>query len=74
MTHHRPVTVAEIADLLARLRTLRTPARGGDPATYTAALAAKAGLLARIAAEQAIEQTTEQARETSTTDTAKDIR
>lgn len=46
MTHHRPVTVAEIADLLARLRTTRTPAQRGDPALYAAALAAKADLLA----------------------------
>ena len=53
---------------LARLRTTRTPAQGGDPALYAAALAAKTDMLARIAAEQAAEQ----ARFTSTTDTTAD--
>jgi hypothetical protein len=51
MTGRQPVTAAEIADLLSRLRTLRTPAQGGDPAAYAAALTAKADLLTRIAAE-----------------------
>ena len=50
MPHHRPVT-AEIADLLGRLRTLRSPGQGGDPAAYAAALTAKADLLTRVAAE-----------------------
>jgi hypothetical protein len=51
MTPHRPVTAAEIADLLGRLRALRSPAQGGDPAVYATALTAKADLLTRIAAE-----------------------
>ncbi len=48
---HRPVTAAEIADLLTQLRTLRTPAQGGDPAEHAAFLTAKADLLTRIADE-----------------------
>jgi hypothetical protein len=48
---HRPVTAAEIADLLTQLRTLRTPAQGGDPAEHAAFLSAKADLLTRIADE-----------------------
>jgi hypothetical protein len=48
---HRPVTATEIADLLTRLRTLRTPAQGGDPAAHAAFLTAKADLLTRIADE-----------------------
>lgn len=50
-----PVTAAEIADLLTRLRTLRTPAQGGDPAEHAAVLAAKADLLTRIADEHTSE-------------------
>ena len=53
---HRPVTAAEIADLLTRLRTLRTPAQGGDLAEYAAFLTAKADLLTRIADEHADDQ------------------
>jgi hypothetical protein len=49
MTDHQPVTTAEIASLLTRLRTLRTPAQGGDPTAYATALTAKADLLTRIA-------------------------
>jgi hypothetical protein len=48
----QPVTTAEIADLLARLRTL-SPPRRGDPAARAEFLAAKAGLLARIADQHA---------------------
>jgi hypothetical protein len=48
---HRPVTAAEIADLLSQLRTLRTPAQGGDPADHAAFLTTKADLLTRIADE-----------------------
>lgn len=48
---HRPVTAGEIAELLTRLRTLRTPAQGGDPAEHAAFLSAKADLLTRIAEE-----------------------
>jgi hypothetical protein len=51
----RPVTAAEIADLLTQLRTLRTPAQGGDPAEHAALLAAKADLLTRIADEHTSE-------------------
>jgi hypothetical protein len=51
MTSPQPVTAAEIADLLARLRTPRTPTQGGDPAAYAAYLSAKADLLTRIADE-----------------------
>ncbi len=51
----RPVTAAEIADLLTRLRTLRTPAQGGDPAEHAAFLSAKADLLTRIADEHTSE-------------------
>jgi hypothetical protein len=51
MTNPQPVTTAEIADLLARLRTLRSPAQGGDPAAYATFLSAKADLLTRIADE-----------------------
>jgi hypothetical protein len=53
---HRPVTAAEIAELLTRLRTLRTPAQGGDPAEHAAFLTAKADLLTRIADEHADDQ------------------
>ncbi len=53
---HQPVTAAEIADLLARLRTLRTPAQGGDPAAHAAFLSAKADLLTRIADEHTDDQ------------------
>jgi hypothetical protein len=48
---HRPVTAAEIADLLTQLPTLRTPAQGGDPDEHAAFLTAKADLLTRIADE-----------------------
>ena len=48
-----PVTTAEIADLLTGLRTLRTPAQGGDRAEHAAFLSAKADLLTRIADEHA---------------------
>ncbi len=51
----RPVTASEIADLLTRLRTLRTPAQGGDPAEHAAFLSAKADLLTRIADEHTSE-------------------
>jgi hypothetical protein len=47
-----PVTVAEIADLLAQLRTL-SPPRPGDTAARAVFLAAKADLLARIADQHA---------------------
>jgi hypothetical protein len=53
---NRPVTAAEIADLLTRLRTQRTPAQGGDPAEHAAFLTAKADLLTRIAHEHADDQ------------------
>jgi hypothetical protein len=49
MTAYQPVTAAENAALLAQLRALRAPARGGDPANFAAALTAKADLLTRIA-------------------------
>jgi len=52
---HRPVTAAEIARLLTQLRTLRTPAQGGNPAEHAAFLAAKADLLTRIADEHTSE-------------------
>lgn len=52
----RPVTAAEIADLLTQLRTLRTPAQGGDPAEHAAFLSAKADLLTRIADEHTDDQ------------------
>jgi hypothetical protein len=48
---HQSVTAAEIADLLTRSRTLRTPAQGGEAAEHAALLAAKADLLTRIADE-----------------------
>ena len=51
----RPVTATEIADLLHRLRTVRTPAQGGDPAEHATVLAAKADLLTRIADEHTSE-------------------
>jgi hypothetical protein len=47
-----PVTVTEIADLLAQLRTLSPPRHGGI-AARAAFLAAKADLLARIAEQHA---------------------
>ena len=47
MNDPTPVTVTEIADLLARARTL-SPPRPGDTAARAAFLAAKADLLARI--------------------------
>jgi hypothetical protein len=47
------VTVADIAAFTARLARLRPPALGGDPAEYTALLAHKAKLLARIADQHA---------------------
>jgi len=50
-----PVTTAEIADLLTGLRTLRTPAQGGDPTEHAAVLSAKADLLTRIADEHTSE-------------------
>jgi len=53
---HPPVTAAEIADLLARLRTLRTPAQGGEAAAYATFLSAKADLLTRIADEHTNDQ------------------
>ena len=49
--HSAPVTAAEIADLLAQLRTLGRPPH--DPAARAAVLAAKADLLARIADQHA---------------------
>lgn len=48
---HQPVTAAEIADLLTQLRTLRTPAQGGEATEHAAILSAKADLLTRIADE-----------------------
>jgi hypothetical protein len=47
-----PVTVTEIADLLAQLRTL-SPPRPDDTAARAVFLAAKADLLARIADQHA---------------------
>jgi len=49
----QPVTVADIAAFTARLARLRPPALGGDPAEYTALLAHKAELFARIADQHA---------------------
>jgi hypothetical protein len=45
--HTRPVTVTEIADLLAQLRAL-SPPQPDDAAARVVFLAAKADLLARI--------------------------
>lgn len=55
MNSTQSVTAAEIADLLTQLRTLRTPAQGGDPAEHAAFLSAKADLLTRIADEHTAE-------------------
>ena len=49
----QPVTIADIAAFTTRLARLRPPALGGDPAEYTALLAHKAKLLARIADQHA---------------------
>jgi hypothetical protein len=51
----QPVTVSEIADLLAQIRAVTYPAPF-DPAARAAALARKAELLARIAEHNAAEQ------------------
>lgn len=52
---NRPVTAAEIADLLAQAREL-TETRTADPTARAAYLAAKADLLTRIADEHADDQ------------------
>ena len=49
----QPVTIADIAAFTTRHARLRPPALGGDPAEYTALLAHKAKLLARIADQHA---------------------
>jgi hypothetical protein len=60
MTHHRqPVTTTEIADLLAWARAL-TQTRA-DPAQKATYQAAKADLLARIAAEHPDDEPAHQA-------------
>lgn len=48
-----PVTAADIAEFLARLARLRSPALGGDPAERAALLCDKAELLGRIADQHA---------------------